>query len=100
MTSGAGRPDERAWLIEPPNSGEIKFQIALGDQVEVTPEMRQAFDNLVSALSTADVEGYTDACIDYIKGCTSNSFNCDPRQRCAHEGQAPCFMNYFCKIAT
>jgi hypothetical protein len=100
MTSESGPRDQGHWLVEPPGSTDVNFQIAAGDQVEITPEMRQAFDNLVTALNTADVEGFTDACIDYIKGCITNTYICSPRQRCANEGQYPCFMQYYCKIAT
>jgi hypothetical protein len=98
--TGESRNPERTWLVEPPASGEINFQIAAGDQVEMTPEIRQAFDDLVEMLSRADVAGYSDVCIGYTAGCNSNTFNCSPRQRCSYEGQYPCFINYFCKIAT
>jgi hypothetical protein len=100
MASESESSAERNWLVEPPASTHIAFRIAAGDQVEVTPEIRQAFENLVVSLNAADVEGYTDACIGYVRGCTNNTYNCSPRQRCGYEGQAPCFINYFCKIAT
>jgi hypothetical protein len=99
MTGESGGSEERRWLVEPPGPQQINFQIAAGDQAEVTSELRQAFDDFLDALAGAEVEGYARACTDYIKGCTTNSFACSPRGKCTQESQAPCLMDYYCAIS-
>jgi hypothetical protein len=112
MTSESGSSEGRRWLVEPPGPQQISIQIATGDQVEVTPELRRAFDGLLQALNAGEIEGYTAAfetgaqvtfctvdCTHYLTGCTSNIFNCTPRRKCMVETQAPCLIDYHCAIA-
>lgn len=67
--------DRARWLAEPPAPGEVRLLFDAGDEVELTPEARQALDDLVTALNGADVEGFTmrkcpalDACSDFSCG--------------------------------
>jgi hypothetical protein len=100
MANESGSADQPRWLVEPPGPQDIKFQIATGDQVEITAEIRQAFDGLLAALAGGDVEGYTASeCVGYIKGCSTNTFACTPRRVCTSESQQPCFILYHCLIA-
>lgn len=100
MTSESDDSARRRWLVEPPGSGTINFQIAAGEQAEVTPEMQQAFNSLLEALEGVEVEGYVvSECHAYKKGCTTNTFSCTPRRVCTAEVQQPCFMDYHCVIA-
>jgi hypothetical protein len=46
------------WILEPPGEGEVQLHIALGDGIELTPEIRAAIDNLVESLQQVDVAGY------------------------------------------
>jgi hypothetical protein len=100
MATESDDAEARRWLVEPPGPQDVSFQIAAGDQVEITPEIRRAFDDLVEALGGGgDVEGFTASdCTGYIKGCTTNEFSCQPRRKCLGEHQAPCFVDYHCYI--
>jgi hypothetical protein len=98
MVGDPGDSVERRWLIEPPGPQEMHLQITSGAEVEMTPEIQEAFERLLAALSTTDeVQGY--ACAGYTKGCTADNFACAPRGKCTWEVQQPCFIDYQCKIA-
>jgi hypothetical protein len=99
VTSESSGAEERRWLVDPPGPQQIKFQIAAGDQAEVTPELRQALDGLLEALTGTEVEGYANSCGYYIKGCGTNTFGCHPRGKCTIEWQSPCVVDYGCRIA-
>lgn len=86
-------------MVEPPGPQQIKLQIATGDQAEVTPELRQALDDFLEAVAGAEVEGYLNSCSQYKKGCTTNTFICEPRAKCTSESQNPCLVNYICEIS-
>jgi hypothetical protein len=100
MTNEGGNSGERQWLTEPPGPQEMHFQIAAGDQVKMTPEVRAAFEHFLEALAD-DTEAYSlnDGCAGYTKGCTEDNFACMPRAKCTWEVQKPCFVDYQCKIA-
>ena len=93
MTTGSGGSGERQWLVEPPGPQEISFQISTGDQVEVTPEVQQAFENLLQTLRGGDVQGYV-----YDPKCTTKNVLCEPNYRCSTESQKPCLIDYQCRI--
>jgi len=100
MASESGGSAERRWLMGPPGPQQIAFGISSGDQVDVTPETRQAFNQLLEAMAAADVAGYTaDDCTHYVKGCDANTFDCTPRSICTAEAQYPCLMDYTCAVA-
>jgi hypothetical protein len=95
MTSASGNPEDRRWLVEPPGSQEIHFQIGAGDQVEVTAGVQEAFLQLVQALRADDMQGYI-----YDPKCTERAFGCTGNGRCTSEYQLPnCLIDYGCKIA-
>jgi hypothetical protein len=48
----------RHWLVEPPAPKNVNFDISSGDQVQITPEVQEAFEHLVRALHGDDVQGY------------------------------------------
>lgn len=101
MTDDPASSEGRRWLVEPPGPQQVTFRIAAGDQVEIGPEIREAFERLVEALASAEVEGFDMAadCPAYKKGCTTNTFDCVTRGKCVWEAQAPCLMQYHCIIA-
>jgi hypothetical protein len=88
--SGGGR-----WLVEPPGSQEVHFQMAAGDQVEVTDAVQEAFSQLIQTLRGDDVQGYI-----YDPKCTTRSIDCTSNGKCSVEFQHPnCLIDYGCKIA-
>jgi hypothetical protein len=80
-------------LVEPPGSQEISLQVEIGDQVEITDEVQKAFENLVQALRGDDMQGYI-----YLPKCTKRTIDCTANGNCGVEHQAPCFIDYSCKI--
>jgi hypothetical protein len=101
MTGESPGPEDRRWLVEPPGPHQIQFAIASGDQLDVTLEIQQAFERLLGALRSEDVQGYEmeTSCGGYRQGCTKNVFACSPRRGCTVETQTNCFIDYNCKIA-
>jgi hypothetical protein len=101
MTSESGSSEERQWLVEPPGPNEIRVEIAAGDQVEITDESRQAFDNLLEAIGGGQVEGYTQSepgCEHYLEHCDYNLFNCIFRGNCNIESRKLCEYDYHCVV--
>ena len=100
MQDNAGDGGARRWLLGPPG-GRNSFELASGDQAEVTPEVREAIEGLLRALGAGDegaeVAGYT--CFGLVVGCDTNKYICMPRGKCDFEGQRPCFTDYHCTIA-
>jgi hypothetical protein len=81
MQDGA---DRWKWLLKPPGEQEVQVRIAIGPGIEVTPEIRDALEQLLSALQDSEVEGYRKCnpkcpslndCTDY--GC-ARLYNCTP----------------------
>jgi hypothetical protein len=103
LTSELRDSGERHWVIEPPGRQEMHFLVAAGDQVEFTPQVREAFERFLEALSD-EIEGYSlslsDKCYGFTKGCTEDNYACVPRAKCSWEVQQPCFIDYQCKIAS
>ncbi len=95
MTSDAGGAEERRWLAEPPGAQEISFQIAAGDQVEVTAEVQEAFTQLIQTLRGDDMQGYI-----FDPKCTTRNMGCTSNGKCVYEVQLPnCLIDYRCTIA-
>ena len=93
MTNQQGNRDERRWMVEPPESGEISFQVAMGEDAEVTAELQTAFAALVQTLHSGDVQGFA-----YDPKCTTKDFRCTSNGACKVESQYPCFIDYHCQI--
>jgi hypothetical protein len=82
------------WLVRPPGAMDINFEITAGDQVQITPEVQHAFENLVHALRGDDMQGYI-----YDPKCTTKKSTCEPNLKCSVETQAPCLIDYHCQIS-
>jgi hypothetical protein len=57
MTSESGSPEGRGWILEP-QSGALQVAILIGEGAEISPEVREAVERLISAVSSADVSGF------------------------------------------
>jgi hypothetical protein len=104
MTSQSGPSDDMRWLIEPPESGEIRLYIATGEGLEVTAEVREAIERLISAAQgPADTQGYIGqlppmaSCLPDLS-CGTLSGGCSPRDRCVKLSQHPCAAEVSCVI--
>jgi deferrochelatase/peroxidase EfeB len=96
MTSQSGESGERRWLVEPPGPQEVNFQIAAGNQVEVTAAVQEAFTHLIQTLRGDDMQGYI-----YDPKCKERAFGCTQNGKCTSEYQSPnCLIDYGCKIAS
>jgi hypothetical protein len=95
MTNEPNGPEERHWLLEPPASQEIQFQIEAGSRVVITPEVQAAFEHLVRTLLGSDVQGFV-----YDPKCTERYLTCVPNLKCDVESQKPCLIDYHCRIAS
>ena len=62
------------WILQPPGAGEVQFQFATGEGVELTPTARAALETLISELSGSEVEGFMFG----IWGCSSLAV-CNPK---------------------
>jgi deferrochelatase/peroxidase EfeB len=92
----AGESNGGRWLVEPPGPQEVNFHIAAGDQVVVTPAVREAFDHLIETLRGDDMQGFT-----YDPNCGKKIWECDFNGKCIHETQVPnCLIDYQCRIAS
>jgi hypothetical protein len=89
QSAGSGEP---RWLLEP-RPGEAQIHIAVGDEAELTPELREALEALARALPGAEVEGYAKPrpCPDFY--ICSSLGNCQPHT------DAPCARFTTCRIA-
>jgi hypothetical protein len=99
MASQSQPPEDVQWLIEPAATGDLKFHIAIGEGVEVTPEIRQAIERLMTALQGTDTQGYaaSPSCIPDLS-CGPYSSGCRPRQNCMPLTQHPCAAEVSCRI--
>jgi len=88
--------DESGWVVPP--SG-VEIQVTVGPDAQMTPELRQALDQLVGALETeADTE---------VEGFKAEKpwGTCDPQNGpggtiCMPRIWFPCAMRNICRIAT
>lgn len=87
------------WLLEPPAPGEVQLHIAVGEDAQLTPQLRAALDQLVTALYGDEVTGYTTCypkCPD-LTGC--GDFSCTDHFNCSVLSRQPCLIYQRCKIA-
>src|SRR5438045_1590585 len=104
MTEQTDSSNDLRWLIEPPESGEVRIYIATGEGMEVTAEVREAIERLLSLTQgSAETEGYvgqlptTMSCLPDLT-CTTLSGGCSPRDRCVKLTQHPCAAEVSCVI--
>jgi hypothetical protein len=92
--------EDPKWLLEPPAPGQSRIHIAVHQDANLSPSLRDAIDRLVRALHDDEVEGYatpgggvvqaTPKCPD-LDNCTSDG-PCRPRVT------APCASFQTCRI--
>jgi hypothetical protein len=71
------------WLLEPPAPGAIQLHIAVGEGTELTPEAREAIDNLVRMIQRDDTRGF--AAGPRLTMAADCDINCLPLSRCHPE---------------
>jgi len=50
--------DRSEWLLEPPEAGEVRLMVELGEGAELSPEAQDSLERLMSALHDAEVSGF------------------------------------------
>jgi hypothetical protein len=96
LTNQPESQDDLRWLLEPPAPGSIKLYIAVGEGTELTPEGREAIDNLMRMLQADDTQGFAAGPrLTMSAGC---DINCGILSRCNPEYQTPCFSKDVCNI--
>jgi hypothetical protein len=85
--------EARRWLAEPLETNEARIHVDIGESVEVSQELREALDSLVSELYAGEVAGFAIAATG----------NCDPwyecfLRHCQPHYTTPCFVDSICKI--
>lgn len=96
MTSEREPTEEMRWLLEPPAPGTINLYIAVGEGTELTPEVREAVENLMRALQEAEVRGQEMGGRPTRAG--ECGWNCVILGRCAPEYTTPCANKDVCHI--
>lgn len=88
--------DESGWVVEPAG---VEIHVAVGPEAELTPEVRQALDQLVRALEAendVEVEGFRQRC---PTKCMPGKFGaCNPQEDCSPKIWFPCAMRMICNI--
>lgn len=89
-------PDDPTWLLQPPQAGEIHLHIAVGDEVELSPEARSALETLTNHLQDAEVMGFAQPCgsLDACGGYVCRLGKCLPLTK-----QPNCVAYTNCKVA-
>ena len=65
--------DEQRWVVKP---DEARIDIAIGREAKLSPEVREALDNLLRVLEAEqDVQGYAD-CPAVAAGDCSGVYSC------------------------
>jgi hypothetical protein len=85
--------EARRWLAEPLATDEARIHVDIGESVEVSPELREALDTLVSELYASEVEGFAVA----ARGDCDPWYECWLR-KCQPHYSTPCFVDTYCKI--
>lgn len=94
MASGSMDFESRRWLAGTPGPQDIQLQIEAGDSVEITQEVRSAFEHLVQTLRGDDLQGFA-----ADPGCLKKILLCVPNAGCHVEHQNPgCYVEYNCMI--
>jgi len=90
--------DEERWLLEPPRANEVQIHVATGEGAQVSPEIVQDLERLISRLQSADadVEGFRT-----LPPCgeleTCSTFDCT-LGKCVPLSNKPCLANIKCRI--
>jgi len=99
--TASNNPNESEWLLQPPGPNEIQFQIAVGDGVEVSDDVRQALEDLMSKLQFDDVEGFGISCEPRCRTLANcGTKTCKPLNNCTELTVKPCLADMRCIIQT
>ncbi|TMM13420.1 MAG: hypothetical protein E6G01_14730 [Actinobacteria bacterium] len=85
--------EARRWLAEPLGTNEARIHVDIGESVEVSQELREALDTLVSELYAGEVTGFAVG----AQGSCDPWYECFLR-KCQPHYTTPCFVDSFCKI--
>jgi hypothetical protein len=58
VTSESASGEERGWLVEPLQDGEIRISVQIQNMGKLSPQIREALENLASALEEDEIQGY------------------------------------------
>jgi hypothetical protein len=86
--------DEPGWLLEPPSPGEVHMNVAIGSEVELSPEARRALETLMSHLQDDEVMGFLPPC-GGLDACSN--YKCE-LGKCLPLRKYPCAMDVNCKV--
>jgi hypothetical protein len=92
MADQSAGSDEPRWLLDP-RPGEAQIHIAVGPEAELTPELREALEELASALHQGEVAGYAKP-----QPCPELKV-CAPYGACDPKTSSPCANLTTCRIA-
>ncbi len=56
MASQAEPPEDLRWLLEPPAPGEVHLHVAVGEGAQLSPELQEALEQLLSRLHETEFE--------------------------------------------
>jgi hypothetical protein len=97
MGAEGERSEALRWLLQPPGPGEIHFYVDVGQDTTLTPEVRQALNDLLRTMEGQDVAGFrlrvSDSCTGYYSG------PCFSLAACPDYTQDPCAA-YHCQPLT
>lgn len=65
------------WLVEPPRPDAAYVSLDFGDDADITPELRQALERLVRAMSDESEQAETEGFQVFKPRCT-DKLKCDP----------------------
>jgi hypothetical protein len=92
-------PEQPRWLQKPLDTGEVRINIAIDEEAELTPELRGAIEDVVRALQDQEVQGYA---VPQGGGCNGLSsctpHNCPRVRNCDPLVVAPCANYESCRI--
>jgi hypothetical protein len=91
--------EDTGWLLEPPDSGQVHVSIAIGSDVELSPEATAALERFMSTLQEAEVSGFDFSLgADAAAGCKGYRI-CNPYGVCQPVVRKPCLSYVHCRIA-
>ncbi len=82
------------WLLQPPRPGEVHIHVAVGEEIEVSPEVRERIEELMASLVQSEVSGFAVKCpmFDNCHGYSCNLATCVPLSN-------NCVADFTCRVA-
>src|ERR1700751_76922 len=109
MPKKKGTEGGPSWILEPPGPDEISFSVAIGPQVEVTPETRSALEALMNDLADQEVADFVFGSEPASRAATEETTaaracvglrTCAPYKKCTVLTTQPnCYVLVHCRIA-